>query len=72
MDAIVLADGYATCLWPITKDRPKMVLPLDGTTVIGPIDRTQPAATHGRYSLRLAGYLSPTRGLASENSVERT
>ena len=34
MDAIVLAGGYATRLWPITKRRPKMFLPIDDTTVI--------------------------------------
>jgi glucose-1-phosphate thymidylyltransferase len=34
MNAIVLAGGYATRLWPITKDRPKMFLPIgDGTVV---------------------------------------
>ncbi|MFW5922016.1 MAG: sugar phosphate nucleotidyltransferase, partial [Halodesulfurarchaeum sp.] len=27
MDAVVLAGGYATRLWPITKHRPKMFLP---------------------------------------------
>lgn len=34
MKAIVLAGGYATRLWPITKHRPKMFLPIDDTTVI--------------------------------------
>jgi glucose-1-phosphate thymidylyltransferase len=34
MDAVVLAGGYATRLWPITRDRPKMLLPIGGTTVI--------------------------------------
>ncbi|QRV15802.1 NDP-sugar synthase [Haloterrigena salifodinae] len=34
MDAIVLAGGYATRLWPITKHRPKMFLPVGDTTVI--------------------------------------
>ena len=34
MDAVVLAGGYATRLWPITRRRPKMFLPIDGTTVI--------------------------------------
>jgi glucose-1-phosphate thymidylyltransferase len=34
MDAIVLAGGYATRLWPITKPRPKMLLPVGETTVI--------------------------------------
>ncbi|MCL9818437.1 sugar phosphate nucleotidyltransferase [Natronocalculus amylovorans] len=34
MKAIVLAGGYATRLWPITKHRPKMFLPVGDRTVI--------------------------------------
>jgi glucose-1-phosphate thymidylyltransferase len=34
MDAVVLAGGYATRLWPITRHRPKMMLPVGDTTVI--------------------------------------
>ena len=34
MDAVVLAGGYATRLWPITKHRPKMFLPVGDGTVI--------------------------------------
>jgi len=34
MQAVVLAGGYATRLWPITKHRPKMFLPVGDTTVI--------------------------------------
>ncbi len=34
MDAIVLAGGYATRLWPITVGRPKMFLPLGETTIL--------------------------------------
>ncbi|PSP16576.1 glucose-1-phosphate thymidylyltransferase [Halobacteriales archaeon QH_10_67_13] len=34
MDAVVLAGGYATRLWPITRHRPKMFLPVGETTVI--------------------------------------
>ncbi|MFC5973414.1 sugar phosphate nucleotidyltransferase [Halomarina salina] len=34
MDAIVLAGGFATRLWPITRNRPKMLLPVGETTVI--------------------------------------
>jgi glucose-1-phosphate thymidylyltransferase len=37
MDAIVLAGGYATRLWPITKHRPKMFLPIGDSTVIDQI-----------------------------------
>jgi len=34
MQAVVLAGGYATRLWPITKNRPKMFLPIGDSTVI--------------------------------------
>lgn len=34
MNGIVLAGGFATRLWPITRHRPKMLLPLGETTVI--------------------------------------
>jgi len=34
MKAIVLAGGYATRLWPLTRHRPKMLLPVGETTVI--------------------------------------
>lgn len=34
MHAVVLAGGYATRMWPITRHRPKMLLPIGGTTVI--------------------------------------
>lgn len=37
MKAVVLAGGYATRLWPITKDRPKMFLPVGERTVIDEI-----------------------------------
>ncbi len=34
MKAVVLAGGYATRLWPITRHRPKMFLPLGETTIV--------------------------------------
>lgn len=34
MEAVVLAGGYATRLWPVTKNRPKMLLPVGDSTVI--------------------------------------
>lgn len=34
MKAIVLAGGYATRLWPVTKDKPKMILPMGENLVI--------------------------------------
>ena len=39
MKAVVLAGGYATRLWPITKNRPKMLLPVGETTVVDRIFR---------------------------------
>jgi glucose-1-phosphate thymidylyltransferase len=40
MKAVVLAGGYATRLWPITKHRPKMLLPIGEETVIDRIFRS--------------------------------
>ena len=37
MHAVVLAGGYATRLWPVTRHRPKMLLPVGETTVIDTI-----------------------------------
>ena len=37
MQAVVLAGGYATRMWPITKHRPKMFLPVGDSTVIDQI-----------------------------------
>ena len=37
MKAIVLAGGDATRLWPITKNRPKMFLPIGESTIIDKI-----------------------------------
>jgi glucose-1-phosphate thymidylyltransferase len=34
MEAVVLAGGYATRLWPVTRNRPKMLLPVGERTVI--------------------------------------
>ncbi len=34
MDAILLAGGYATRLYPLTKDRPKALLPVAGKTIL--------------------------------------
>ena len=34
MHAVVLAGGYATRLWPVTRNRPKMLLPVGESTVI--------------------------------------
>ncbi len=34
MDSIILAGGYATRLWPITKEKPKPLLPLGGKPIL--------------------------------------
>lgn len=34
MDSILLAGGYATRLYPLTKDRPKALLPVAGKTIL--------------------------------------
>lgn len=34
MKAVVLAGGFATRLWPVTRNRPKMLLPIGESTVI--------------------------------------
>jgi glucose-1-phosphate thymidylyltransferase len=39
MHAVVLAGGYATRLWPVTCNRPKMFLPVGEQTVIDRILR---------------------------------
>ncbi|MFW6004096.1 MAG: sugar phosphate nucleotidyltransferase [Halodesulfurarchaeum sp.] len=81
MDAVVLAGGYATRLWPITKHRPKMFLPIGEETVIDRIfsaleadDRVETVyvSTNERFApdfrdhLEAAGYEKP------QLSVEET
>ncbi|AEH38951.1 sugar phosphate nucleotidyltransferase [Halopiger xanaduensis] len=81
MDAIVLAGGYATRLWPITKDRPKMFLPLDGSTVIDPIFRslesddridTVYVSTNERFAATFERYLASSPFDKPTLSIENT
>lgn len=45
VNAIVLAGGHATRLWPITRDRPKPLLPLGERTILARlIDQLEPVA----------------------------
>lgn len=34
MKAVIMAGGYATRLWPITKDVPKALLPVGDRTIL--------------------------------------
>jgi glucose-1-phosphate thymidylyltransferase len=67
MKAIVLAGGYATRLWPITKHRPKMFLPVGDSTVIDTVfedleadDRISEVyvSTNERFADEFASYLA--------------
>ncbi|QDX39689.1 sugar phosphate nucleotidyltransferase [Salarchaeum sp. JOR-1] len=83
MKAVVLAGGYATRMWPITKHRPKMFLPVGESTVIDRIfseleadDRISEVfvSTNERFAddfaahLREAGYEKTT--LSIEDTTE--
>ena len=52
MDAILLAGGYATRLYPLTIDRPKALLPVGGRTILDRImDALEPADELTRFFL---------------------
>lgn len=81
MDAIVLAGGYATRLWPITRDRPKMLLPIGETTVIGTVleaierdDRIDEVyvSTNEKFDAAFETYLDDTDFEKPHLSVEET
>jgi len=81
MEAVVLAGGYATRLWPITKHRPKMFLPLGETTVIDRIfdqlehdDRvdTVYVSTNERFAGEFEEYLDGSDFEKPVLSVEQT
>lgn len=81
MKAIVLAGGYATRLWPITKNRPKMFLPVGENTVIDETfadleadDRIESVyvSTNERFEDDFRSYLADTRFDKPELSVEDT
>jgi glucose-1-phosphate thymidylyltransferase len=81
MDAVVLAGGYATRLWPITKDRPKMFLPVGETTIVDTIfadleadDRidTVYVSTNAEFAPEFESYLADSEFTKPTLSVEET
>ncbi|MEY7849612.1 sugar phosphate nucleotidyltransferase [Natrarchaeobius sp. A-rgal3] len=81
MKAIVLAGGYATRLWPITRHRPKMFLPVGDSTVIDRIfteleadDRISEVfvSTNRRFADHFREHLSTSRYEKPTLTVEET
>ena len=81
MKAVVLAGGYATRLWPITKDRPKMFLPVGDRTVIDGIfedleadDRVDEVfvSTNERFAGEFGSYIADSDFSKPTLSVEET
>ena len=81
MEAVVLAGGYATRLWPITRHRPKMLLPVGEQTVIDWIldeleadDRINGVylSTNERFAEDFDAHLAGTSYEKPELSVEET
>jgi len=76
MDAVVLAGGYATRLWPITRNRPKMFLPVGDETVIDSVFDdlvdTVYVSTNERFADEFAGYLAESEFEKPVLSVEDT
>ena len=81
MKAVVLAGGYATRLWPITKNRPKMFLPVGEETVIDTIfadleadDRVSEVfvSTNEYFEEEFERYLADTEFEKPTLSVEET
>ncbi|ESP89393.1 sugar phosphate nucleotidyltransferase [Candidatus Halobonum tyrrellensis] len=81
MKAVVLAGGYATRLWPITRHRPKMFLPVGDGTVIDQVfddfendDRVDEVfvSTNERFADRFEEYLADSEFDKPTVSVEDT
>ncbi len=81
MEAVVLAGGYATRLWPITRHRPKMLLPVGEQTVIDRIlaeleddDRIESVylSTNERFADTFAEHLAESPFEKPQLSVEET
>ena len=81
MQAVVLAGGYATRLWPVTRNRPKMLLPIGESTVIDRILRELEAddriedvyvSTNERFADDFLEYIGDTDLQKPTLSVEET
>ncbi|ARS90286.1 sugar phosphate nucleotidyltransferase [Natrarchaeobaculum aegyptiacum] len=81
MKAVVLAGGYATRLWPITKHRPKMFLPIGDSTVVDRIfaeleadDRIDEVyvSTNERFAAEFEAHLAQSEFEKPRLSVEET
>ena len=81
MDAVVLAGGYATRLWPLTRHRPKMLLPVGDRTVIDRIltqleadDRIETVyvSTNERFAEDFQTHLADTGFAKPRLSIEET
>lgn len=81
MQAVVLAGGYATRLWPITRHRPKMLLPVGEQTVIDRILRELEAdervdgvyvSTNERFADIFETHLADSPFEKPELSIEET
>jgi glucose-1-phosphate thymidylyltransferase len=81
MEAVVLAGGYATRLWPLTRHRPKMLLPVGEVTVIDRIlaqleadDRvdTVYVSTNERFADDFEAHLADTEFEKPRLSIEET
>ncbi len=81
MDAVVLAGGYATRLWPITRHRPKMFLPIGESTVVDEVfaelerdERVDDVyvSTNERFAGEFERYIERRRFEKPQLSIEET
>jgi glucose-1-phosphate thymidylyltransferase len=81
MKAVVLAGGYATRLWPVTRNRPKMFLPVGDETVIDRIFAELEAderidtvyvSTNERFAEEFESYIAESDFTKPVVSVEET
>ena len=80
-NGIVLASGYATRLWPITKHRPNILLPIGEPTVIGTVleaiesdERIEDVyiSTNAKFASSFESYLVDSDFDKPQRSVEET